>query len=82
MENQTPGDDLIDQLDDLRQKLNSLRERLEKSGVERTRGLRMSMGADCRFHRKSINLFIERDFLELRGMIKEVDRLFRVIEGE
>lgn len=82
METRTPGEDLIDQLELLRVKLNSLRERLEQSGVERTAGLRDAMGNDCKFYRKSINLFLERDYIELRTMVKDASHLFDIVEGE
>ena len=82
MTTQSPGEDLIDTLDDLRKNLNLLREELAKSGVERTKGLRDTMGADCKFYRKSLDLFLRKDYLKLRATIKEAERLFNLIEGE
>jgi hypothetical protein len=76
------GEELIDSLEVLRLKLNTLRERLEKSGVERTAGLRDALGSDCRFFRKSLNLFLESDYIELRDMIKEAHNLFNTVEGK
>jgi hypothetical protein len=77
----TPGEDLIDYLEDLRLNLNSLRERLEKSGVERTKGLRDAMGNDCKFYRKSLGLFLERDYLDIKQRVADIHSLFNLIEG-
>ena len=81
MQPTTSGEDLIDKLETLRNKLNALRERLENSGVERTVGIRNALGNDCRFFRKSVSLFLERDYLELKTLIKDASDLFDVVEG-
>ena len=60
--------------------LKSLSERLEKSGVERTIGLRDAMGNDCKYYRKSLNMFLEKDYLELRDKIAKCNQLFNQIE--
>lgn len=77
----SPGEELIETLDDLRHKLNDLRERLQKSGVERTVGLRDAMGIDCTFYHKSMDLFLKKDYIEIRDMIQSVNKLFNIVEG-
>ena len=58
-----PGERLIRILEDLRLRLNT-------SGVERTQGLRDAMGEDCRFYRKSLDLFLGRDLTDLRQLLE------------
>lgn len=70
-----PGEDLLVALDKLRQ-------RLTKSGVERTVGLRDAMGDDCPYYWKSMNVFLRRDYKELRDLIKEAHELFLKCEEE
>jgi hypothetical protein len=81
MQPRTPGEDLIDHLNTLRKTLNTLRERLEDSGVERTAGLRDAMGNDCRFFKKSVNIFLEKDYVDLKTLIQNTSNLFNIIEG-
>lgn len=81
MKRQAPGEELIDSLDNLRRHLNECRERLGSSGVERTRGLREAMGRDCNFHRKSLDLFLDRDYDDLKDLVASCYRLFQEVEG-
>lgn len=66
----------------LLQKLEELRLRLKKSGVERTHGLRSAMGDDCPYYWKSLNVFLRRDYRELRDIIKEAHELFLTCEED
>ena len=52
--------------------LNSLQERLEKSGVQRTIGLYKSMGTDCAYYKKSLDLFERRDLDDLLKLISDI----------
>ena len=73
-------DDLLDQLDELRALLSTLSDRLDTSGVERTVGLRDSLGKDCVFYIKSGQLFIKRDYKDLRDLIQSCEEQFRILE--
>lgn len=59
--------------------LNELKNRLNSSGVERTVGLRDNMGSDCTFYTKSLNLFLQRDYTDLKGLVEVVYELFKEI---
>ena len=59
-----PGEELIIALD-------KLRERLSSSGVERTAGLREAMGNDCSFYRKSLDIFLSRDYDDLLLLLNQ-----------
>ncbi len=78
----TPGEQLITELDNLRQHLTSLQQRLEKSGTARTRGLLDFMGTDCHFYQKSMDLFLDKDYQDLKNMIDSINNLFSLIEGK
>jgi uncharacterized coiled-coil DUF342 family protein len=78
----TPGEELIEQLDSLRIKLESLSERLDRSGVERTNGLRQIMGRECDYYRKSLDIFLHKDYIDLRNMVKDIHQLFEVVDGQ
>lgn len=67
--------DLIDVLEDLRVRLN-------KSGVERTTGLKKEMGDDCQYYRKSKDIFLQRDYDDLKQLTLSLVDQFRLIEGK
>lgn len=75
MKNITPGEQLIE-------KLEEIRLRLDKSGVERTNGLSTAMGRDCDYFKKSLKIFIDKDYIDLRNLFKQANDLFNVIEGK
>ena len=74
------GEELIDELDSLREELLRLHEQLSSSGVERTNGLRKAMGSDCQYYRKSLNLFLEKDYVNLRDKVRKCSQLFDAID--
>ena len=62
--------------------LSSLQLRIQKSGFERTAGLREAMGEDCPYFRKSLSIFSKKDlgdfhllFLKLSKEIESLERL-------
>lgn len=59
-----PGEELINILELLRRRLSS-------SGVQRTDGLRRSMGSNCRFYRRSLDIFLDRDFDDLNTLLQK-----------
>lgn len=67
-----PGDQLLDML-------KLLQDRLQMSGVERTKGLRDNMGADCEFYSKSLDLFLKKDYQDLKNLISNIHRKFEEI---
>ena len=71
----TTGEELV-------QELESLRQRLNNSRVEATNGLREAMGKDCTFFRMSMSKFINKDYLEIKDMLKKIQKLIATIEGE
>jgi hypothetical protein len=79
---ETNGEQLIRELDELRRKLFDLSTRLDSSGVERTHGLRATMGNDCPYFKKSMDIFMKKDYQELQIMIESINNLFLLIEGK
>jgi len=77
-----PGEQLVDTLDELKKMLNGLEDRLDKSGVTRTNGLRLAMGRDCEFYKRSLDLFLRRDYVALRDLVKSCNDLFSLVEGK
>ena len=65
---------------DLIEILDTLSKRLSESGVERTAGLRRTMGSDCFYYKKSLDLFERNDFDDLRGLISLAEKEFSKIE--
>lgn len=76
------GDQLLDSLEQLRTKLCELSEKVSSSGVERTVALRDNLGHDCPFYVKSLKLFFERDYLELRNLVDSCSNLFKEVEND
>lgn len=73
--------DLIDVLDELRLSLAKLSDRLNKSGVERTTGLKRAMGDDCAFYQKSKDLFLRKDYDQVMELFLKVLDQYRIVEG-
>lgn len=69
---QKSGDVLLDMLELLRKRLNS-------SGVERTKGLRDNMGTNCEFYSKSLDLFLKRDYQDLKNLVSNLNKKFEEI---
>lgn len=76
-----PGQELLHILDNLRTSLKkdessiplrALKYRLDNSGVQRTNGLLISMGNDCSFFRKSLDIFLKRDFDDIFKILKAI----------
>ena len=53
------------------QVLEQLRLKLNRSGVERTAGLRAAMGDNCEYYWKSMNVFLKRDYLPIRTLLEQ-----------
>jgi hypothetical protein len=77
---ETTGEVLIKELDELRIKLLDLSQRLNNSGVERTNGLKENMGTDCTYFKTSMNIFVKKDYIDIRNMIESVWNTFQLIE--
>lgn len=67
-----PGDELLDLL-------KLLQDRLKMSGLERTVGLRDNMGTDCEFYSKSLDLFLRKDYQDLKNLIGNLNKKFEEI---
>jgi hypothetical protein len=78
-----PGQELLELLNDIRLNIKenesipilALKYRLENSGVERTLGLLNKLGDDCSYYRKSLDIFLRRDYNDIYKIvfnIKEV----------
>lgn len=78
----TTGEKLIHELDELRIALHELSNRLDNSGIERTEGLRETQGNDCPYFKKSLDIFIRKDYIQIRDMIESVHKLFLTVEGK
>jgi hypothetical protein len=72
MTNLTPGEELLTLLD-------QLRKRLSNSGVERTQGLRDTMGKDCPYYKKSMQIFLERDYVDIKNLIQKIDSIYQLV---
>lgn len=70
-----PGQKLIEALE-------RLRARLSTSGVERTAGLLEAMGDDCTYYRKSLDIFLTRDYDELEDLVDAVNTEFNRLKGQ
>lgn len=62
--------------------LFSLMDRLNKSGVQRTYGLREAMGVECEYYWKSLRVFIKRDYNDIRDLVEEAKKWFDAVEEE
>jgi hypothetical protein len=60
--------------------LEILRERLNKSGVERTVGLAQTMGDDCFYYKKSLDIFERNDYEEIRDLLLSASKILEEIE--
>lgn len=69
------GEQLLDTLEYLRKALNN-------SGVERTVGLKESMGSNCPFYWKSMALFVQRDYDIVKRLVLEAAKLLGQTEEE
>lgn len=74
--------DLIDDLDELRKALLTFSDRLEKSGVERTTGLKFNLGDDCPYYVKSKDIFLNKDYDQVKALFLKVLEQYRVVEGK
>lgn len=72
---QTPGEQLIELLEQMRNRLNS-------SGTERTLGLKRAMGDDCVYYKKSMAKFIKDDYVDLKNITDQIQAVFNTIEGK
>jgi len=77
-----PGEQLLIKLNQLQKELNTLHNRLNKSGTARTAGLLDSMGHDCEFYQKSLDIFLRKDYIDLRNLVVSIHNLFNIIEGK
>lgn len=71
----TPGEQLLE-------KLEEIRLRLGRSGVERTAGLGNALGTDCGYYKKSMKKFLDQDYVDIRNLFKQAGDLFDLIEGK
>lgn len=55
--------------------LEKLRKKLNRSGVERTSGLLDALGPGCEFYWKSLRVFRERDYKEIRSLLLSIYEL-------
>jgi len=77
-----PGEQLVDTLDELRQMLILLSDRLTKSGIERTNGLRVYMGTDCDYYRRSLDILLRKDYMDIKNLVQSCHDLFNLVEGK
>ncbi len=73
--------DLIDDLEALRKALLTFSDRLEKSGVERTTGLKFNLGDDCPYYVKSKDIFLSKDYDQVRDLFLKCLAQYRLVEG-
>jgi len=59
-----------------------MKDRLDNSGVERTFHMKRIMGSDCQLYQKSMNLFVDEDYEELRNLTHDIWEQFNIIEGK
>ena len=64
--------------------LEKLRLRLNRSGLERTLGMKdnVDAGEDCYLYKKSLDIFLTRDYVDILKLFKEVAEQFSLVEGK
>lgn len=62
------------------EELEKLRILLNASGVERTKGLAEIRGNDCAYYKRSLDLFIEKDYKQIVDQLEKVGLELRKIE--
>lgn len=62
--------------------LDKLRDKLIRSGTQRTAGLFEAMGPECEYYWKSLNVFLKRDYSELRELVNQAKIMFDECEKE
>ena len=71
----------LNDLGEILSSFSALQKRLKNSGLERTAGLRHSMGDDCSYYQKSLKLFFKNDLVDLKHLlvtlVEEIDALER-----
>ena len=71
----------LNDLGEILSSFSTLQKRLKNSGIERTTGLKNSMGADCPYYQKSLKLFFRNDLVDLKHLlvklVEEIDTLER-----
>jgi len=75
-----PGQDLIIRLEELRNKLN-------RSGVERTAGLMRVLssepgGSDCSYYRKSLDIFLRKDYDQIHSLLVDIKKAMNELGNE
>jgi hypothetical protein len=70
----------LDDLGDVLSSFTSMQKRLNRSGLERTAGLRDSMGDDCPYYQKSLKLFFRNDLVDLRHLLVKLVEEIEVLE--
>jgi hypothetical protein len=61
--------------------LERLRTRLSTSGVERTTGLLLAKGNDCPYYRKSLDIFLDQDYDQLKQLVDTLHTEFARYQG-
>ena len=93
-----PGQELLELLNQIRGyltpdevsiPLRAFKYRLDRSGIERTLGLLKNMGDDCSYYRKSLDIFLRKDYNDIYKIImaipeadrdSEIDRVKELME--
>lgn len=72
-----PGQELLELLNELRLNIKNneevpilaLKYRISNSGVKRTLGLLNNLGNDCSYYRKSLDIFLRRDYNDIYKIV-------------
>jgi hypothetical protein len=70
-----PGQELIQILEQLRNTLN-------RSGVERTAGLLRELGDDCSYYRKSLDIFLRKDYDQIYNLLTQARDIMNKLESK
>jgi hypothetical protein len=70
----------LDNLGEILSSFSALQKRLKSSGVERTIGLRESMGDDCAYYQKSLRLFFKKDLVDLKHLLGTLVEEINILE--
>lgn len=63
-------------------KLDTLLKRLSQSGIERTAGLYKTMGTDCFYYKKSLDLFERNDYDDIKFLLLACLKEIEIIDGK
>jgi len=88
VEQQTQGDfighsaDALEVLERRSENIPSITADQKESLKNYISGLREAQGVDCPYFKKSLDIFVKKDYIQVRDMVESIHNLFLTIEGK